>query len=187
MPLASTINFGPGQTIANLAVVKLGPTGKLSVFNAAGSTHVILDVMGYFDGAPAGTQFVPLSPRRQLDTRYSGVWGTPDPLRPGEYRSVRLANPPTASTSGTLYYSGLLPSDAKAVALNITVTGPTASGYLTLFPTGTAPPTASNINFTAGLTIANSDVVKLGTGGNITIFNPYGTTHVIIDVVGYYR
>jgi hypothetical protein len=29
-------------------VVKLGPNGKLDVFNAAGSTDVILDVVGYY-------------------------------------------------------------------------------------------------------------------------------------------
>ena len=47
-PLASNLNFGPGQTIPNLVVVKLGSGGKFSVYNAAGSTHVIADVVGWY-------------------------------------------------------------------------------------------------------------------------------------------
>src|SRR5262245_39902074 len=45
-PNASNINFVTGQTIANLAVVKLSPSGQLSIFNNAGNVHVILDVVG---------------------------------------------------------------------------------------------------------------------------------------------
>jgi len=48
-PLASDLNFGPGQTIPNLVVVKLGAGGKFSVYNAQGNTHVIADVVGYYD------------------------------------------------------------------------------------------------------------------------------------------
>jgi hypothetical protein len=51
-PLVSTINFGPGQTRANNAVVKLGSggTGSIGVQNdAAGTAHFIVDVNGYFE------------------------------------------------------------------------------------------------------------------------------------------
>ena len=47
----SAISFGSGQTRANNAVVRLGTTaGDFSVFcaMASGSTHLILDVVGYF-------------------------------------------------------------------------------------------------------------------------------------------
>ena len=47
-PLASNLNFGPGQTIPNLVVVKLGTGGKFSVYNAQGLTHVIADVVGWY-------------------------------------------------------------------------------------------------------------------------------------------
>lgn len=49
-PLASTINFGPGQTRANNAIVRLGANGTVSVLDGqgSGSTHFILDVNGYF-------------------------------------------------------------------------------------------------------------------------------------------
>jgi glucose/arabinose dehydrogenase len=51
VPLASTINFRPGQTRANNAAVTLGAAGDLVVRAgmASGGVHVILDVNGYFD------------------------------------------------------------------------------------------------------------------------------------------
>jgi hypothetical protein len=48
-PLASDVNFGAGATVPNLAVVKLGADGKLAVYNHAGSTSVIIDVLGYYN------------------------------------------------------------------------------------------------------------------------------------------
>ena len=47
-------------------------------------------------------------------------------------------------------------------------------------------PNASNINFTAGQVITNMVVVKVGTNGQITISNPFGSTPVIVDVVGWF-
>jgi hypothetical protein len=54
-PLASNLNFLPGQTIPNLVVVELGgypaggvPDGSAIFYNSAGYTHVIADVAGYF-------------------------------------------------------------------------------------------------------------------------------------------
>jgi hypothetical protein len=47
-PNASDLNWGPGLTVPNLVVVKLGATGKVDLFNAAGSTNVIIDVVGWY-------------------------------------------------------------------------------------------------------------------------------------------
>ena len=51
-PLVSSINFGPGQTRANNAILELASdgTGGIVVFNgSAGTVHLILDVNGYFE------------------------------------------------------------------------------------------------------------------------------------------
>jgi hypothetical protein len=47
-PTASDVNWVAGQTVPNLVVVGLGTNGKLDIYNAAGSTDVILDVVGYY-------------------------------------------------------------------------------------------------------------------------------------------
>src|SRR6185369_4025281 len=79
----------------------------------------------------------------------------------------------------------------EAVVLNVTATAPSAAGWLTLFPKGATLPTASNLNFLAGQTVPNLVVVKVGTGGAVSINNTggnpaAGTVHVVADVVGYY-
>jgi hypothetical protein len=70
--------------------------------------------------------------------------------------------------------------------MNVTVTQPTGSGFLTLFPSGTSRPLAANLNFTPNKTVPNLVVVKLGTDGKVAMFNSTGTTHVIYDVAGWY-
>ncbi|MGI8808176.1 MAG: hypothetical protein ACR2KK_10105, partial [Acidimicrobiales bacterium] len=47
-PLASNINFAPGQTVSNAVVAKVGAGGKVDIFNAQGATHVVVDVQGWF-------------------------------------------------------------------------------------------------------------------------------------------
>ncbi len=46
-PLASALNFLPGDNVANLVMVSLGPGGVLSLYQFGGSTHVVADVVGY--------------------------------------------------------------------------------------------------------------------------------------------
>ena len=78
--------------------------------------------------------------------------------------------------------------------LNVTAVTPTANGYLAACPGDLCEiPTTSNVNFTAGQTIPNAVVVGLSTGlscdiarGWIGIYNPFGNTHVIIDVAGWF-
>jgi hypothetical protein len=48
VPNASNLNFAPGATIPNLVVAKVAADGSVSVFNAIGYTHIIVDVAGWF-------------------------------------------------------------------------------------------------------------------------------------------
>ena len=48
VPTASNLNFTPGQTVPNLVVVKVGSSGMVNVYNAAGGTDVIFDVAGWY-------------------------------------------------------------------------------------------------------------------------------------------
>ena len=170
-PLASTLNWGPGQTIANATIVPVGPDGTVSVFNAAGQAHVVIDLVGTFTD-DAGAGFEPIEPARVLDSRVSG---TPlsSPWTAGEQRDL-----PIVGTG--------VPSNVVAVAVNVTVTDATADSYLTLWPTGSPRPTTSNLNWPAGDTIANSAIVALGDDGKISIHNNSGDANVIVDVVGYF-
>ncbi len=80
-----------------------------------------------------------------------------------------------------------VPGNATSVVLTVTVTGPTRSGYLTVYPTGGSRPTASNLNFGARATVANLVVSKVGAAGEVAIYNgSAGSSQVVVDVSGYY-
>jgi hypothetical protein len=121
--------------------------------------------------------FYTLVPCRVADTRDA----------PGPYGGPALSG----LTSRTFVLAGPcgIPPEADAVAINVTVTQPTALGHLTIYPLGVPLPVASTINYSAGQTRANNAIVPLGTNDSIVVFSgqPSGTTHFLIDVVGYFR
>src|SRR5262249_12265798 len=117
-----------------------------------------------------------LTPARLLDTREgTGTGGAVAPV--GAQKSIDL---------DVLGVGGVPASGVSGVALHVTVTDPTGTGFLTVWPTGEARPTASAHNFVPGLTVANLVLAKVGAGGKVSIFNSAGTSNVVADVVGYF-
>jgi len=80
-----------------------------------------------------------------------------------------------------------VPIDAAAVIMTLTSTGATASTFLTTWPANTPIPLVSDLNVRRWQTTANLVVVPIGLNGTINIFNRFGTTEVVGDVVGYFR
>jgi hypothetical protein len=76
-------------------------------------------------------------------------------------------------------------SGVAAVVMNVTVTDTTAASYLTVFPSQVPRPNASNLNWTAGVTVPNLVEVPVGPGGGVTFFNAAGSVDVIADVEGW--
>lgn len=177
LPLVSNLNFNAGQTVANHAIVGLGPDGKISIYNRGGQVDVIVDVAGWFTdatGTGAGGLLTGIPPARILDTR-NGQGGFSVPVGSGQAIMV-----PVAGRGGV----PLMPAPSAAV-LNVTETGATASSYLSLYPSDASLPPTSDLNFTAQTTIANLVVVKLGADGRIAVFNAAGSANVVIDVLGW--
>jgi hypothetical protein len=80
-----------------------------------------------------------------------------------------------------------VPSGAKAVSLNVTVTAPSAQGNLRLFASGAPAPLVSNLNYLAGQTRANNAIAPLSSAGKMAVrCAPSGTAHVVVDV-GYFQ
>jgi subtilisin family serine protease len=185
VPNASNLNFTKSETVPNLAIVQLGSSGNLGIYNSLGSTQVIVDLQGYFTAAgdTTGSRFFPLVDHRILDTRFNvdGIYG---PIRGG-----------TAVNANVVGQGGVLvgPSNTigasdgpSAVVVNTTVADGTENGYLTVYPTGTTLPNASNLNFAAGEAVANLTTAKIGSNGQDNFYNSTGTVDAIADVVGYY-
>jgi hypothetical protein len=169
-PLASNLNYVAGQTVPNLVTAKLGAGGRVSLFNAAGSTHVVIDVAGWYDDGTSatGATFHPVTPSRILDTRGASPVGA------------------TSAELQTAGRGGIPSTGVSAVVMNVTVTQPTADSFLSVFPAGEIKPWTSSLNFTAGQTVPNLVNAKLGAGGKVSLANAAGTTHVVADVAGWF-
>ena len=170
-PLASSHNFVPGLTVANLVLAKVGTGGQVSIFNFAGSTHVVADVVGYFSAS--GGMFVPVSPARIVDSRFGVGNGVNGPL--GQQVTINVA------VAGV----GPVPSNATAAIVNVTSVNSSLPSFITVWPTGDAKPTASTVNPRPGVPVPNLAYLKLGSSGQLSIFNNTGSTDYLVDVFGY--
>lgn len=132
-----------------------------------------------------GNLFEPVTPFRIVDTRVgSGCAGiSPSgPLQAGAVYSVQVVG--ASACEGT---SGSVPQGSSAVALNVTVVSPSASGYLTLWPSGSPQPTISNLNFTAGqIAVSNMAIVELPASGSLDVYLSSGSANLVVDVEGYF-
>jgi hypothetical protein len=85
-----------------------------------------------------------------------------------------------------------IPATARAISVTLTVTQPSAAGYLTLHAGDTAPDGTSALTFTAKQTRTNNAIVPLAFNGTGTfavtpLIGGNGTVHVTIDVSGYFE
>ena len=172
-PTASVLNYGGGDTVPNAVAVKVSAAGSFNVY-AHIATHVVVDVMGYYAPAPGdspdGGGFVGVTPKRLMDTRERIGASTL-----GDGGEVTLG------VTG----AGAAPGSASAVVLNVTVTNPTNGGFVSVWPSGVAQPTVSNLNYVRGQTVANQVTVKVGSGGSVEVFSKF-RTDVIVDIMGWY-
>jgi hypothetical protein len=178
VPTISNLNVVPGVDQANLVTVALGTDQGVDFVTDGASSHLIVDLAGYYSpGAAAG--YVPLSPVRVMDTR-TGTGSVPvAPLRGG------------ASVDLTVAGRAGVPADALAVVMNVTGTDVTGTTHLRVYPTPGAgedqtPPMISNVNLRAGRDQPNLVTVRVGEAGQVRFYTPAASVDVVADLVGYY-
>lgn len=182
-PSTSTLNFPLKDVRANNVTSPLTPSGKVSLVykaTAGKATHLVLDVTGYFLNDNTGRTYTDLAPVRVLDSRAgTGNIGLVGPIPSGTPKEFQVANVLT------------VPATAVAVTGNLTVTGQTRAGYVTLSSANPgASPATSTINFPAGDVRANGVTMKLSNTGSlwlVYVAPPGATVQVIFDVTGYYE
>lgn len=113
-------------------------------------------------------------------------------LGPCRVVDTRAGAPLTSGTPRTFQVSGScgVPGTAKALAITVTVVGPTANGFVTLWPADLPEPATSTINFSTAMTRANNAMATLATDGSGELsakafLADSGSVHLIIDVTGY--
>ncbi len=177
-PTTSTINFNAGDVKDNNLTVELGSGGTLSatyLSNAGNTTDLVLDVTGYYTADLTGSEFVPITPTRLLDTRSgNGLSG------------MFSANTPRSFQVGG---RGGIPASATGVTGNVAVVNETASWAVFVGPDPMASPTTSTLNFIAGQVVANGMTVALGSGGTLSptyISTAGNTADLVFDATGYF-
>jgi hypothetical protein len=182
VPVASNLNFTPGNPVANFVVVGVGPGGKVSVTlgppTPNAQTHVIVDIVGYYATSAVtthGSRLRPLTPARVLDTR-NGTGGVQGPLGNNAAFDMKLRG------------VGGVPDDGSvtAVILNLTGTEAVRTTFVQATPSGTSG-TTSSLNLLPGQNKANLAMVPLSADGRAHFFNLFGPMQLIADVVGYYQ
>lgn len=176
----STINWATAQDrIANASVVGVDD-GRIRVLNGSGvEVRFIIDVVGYFAPGEAGALFHPLAPVRVSDSR--PAFGGTGALVAAEARVVSVAGPVGSAA--------MVPAGAVAVAANVTTVATTGAGHLRVYPADRNRPDASLLNWpAAGYTRSNASVLPVSPDRAVRVYNGSGgSSHAIVDVVGYYR
>jgi hypothetical protein len=168
-PTTSSVNFEASRPVANTVTVRPGADGAVTVTNGGSDVDVVVDLVGWF-AAPSGSLgegVHAVSPRRVWDSRATG-------------------RPVGVGGATVVVVGGAVPTGARAVVVNLTTVGAGASGLpLLSWAAGAARPKTSNGNTVRGAAVATQVVVGVGDGGRIAVATGTGTTHVVVDVVGY--
>jgi hypothetical protein len=165
--------------------VRVPANGVVDFYNASGATHLLADVVGYYDDVKAteAGRFIAVTPFRRADTRVASPFPPPGKI--------------PANAGVIILFPGIaLPSTGVGtMVMNVTVTEPDASSYVTVFPSDKPLPLASNLNFGPGQTVPNHVITNVSTGptpggpatpGRIIFYNRFGNTHLVVDVFGYF-
>lgn len=169
----SNINFQAGDVRPNAVVTAVSDSGEICI-RSISTVDVVIDFAGYFV-QNGGYDLVPLNPIRIFDSR-SGY---------AELNPVTGGNPVFGGQVITVQVAGKrgVPTDAKAVSVNLTATNAPNGSFLTAYPCGERP-TASNVNILpTQVAVANAAMVKLSSSGTLCIY-ALTDTHVIIDING---
>ncbi|MCL4433930.1 MAG: IPT/TIG domain-containing protein, partial [Actinobacteria bacterium] len=195
--LVSSLNWTANSgVVTNLVTVPVNTSnGEITVANAASSNvNLIVDIEGYYaapGSTPAGL-YNAVTPTRLADSRCSesplptGItssYCSTIPSANGKLATLGLGQIENVTVTGV---GGIPSSGVSAVVLNLTAIEPTSSGYLTAFPTGATKAEVSTVNFNKGETTPSRVIVKVGSNGQISIYNFSGNTNFAVDVSGYY-
>jgi hypothetical protein len=185
-PSTSNLNAVAGAIKANLVIVNLDADGIAWIYNRAGNTNVVVDVVGYFapvlDETRTG-RVVPLSaPFRAFDTRLAAFGKVA--LGPSQAEDWSFAAFSSSVNIGGVAVGGQGAFLGNLTNASLRRASPTVpvSSYLTVYPPVTPAPVISNLNSFETSAVSNMALVKFGTDQVVRVFNSRGYAHYLIDV-----
>jgi hypothetical protein len=160
-PEASNLNHGRDHTVAASAIVPVGPSGEICIYNHQAG-QVIVDLFGRFTDA---ADLADRAPTRLIDTRTNG--GARQ--KAGATRSLVVTGANRA------------PPGTRTVALNVTATGATRLGHITVHPCSISKPNTSNVNFRPGVAVPNLVIAEPAADGRVCL-SPSADVHLVVDL-----
>lgn len=156
-PLASSLNFKRGETVANAVITRADAEGYTCILPSV-ATYLVVDDMG------SGGTINAYKPVRAVDTRDNNGKHIPA----GQDVVVHASDTP-----GTV------------VVGNVTAVDPLGSGFFTVYPCseGIPNPLTSNVNFVKGQIVANAFAAPTDSEGNVCVRSNVDA-HMVVDLSG---
>lgn len=164
-PLTSSVNYTAAEDIPNTVIASPDQYGKICL-DSSTPVNLIADLSGWFLNGDGLHMF---TPQRAFDTRKTGFVLTPE-------------TPYRLQVTGSF---GLPASGVSSVVLNVTATGATAAGYVTVWPCNQPQPYTSNLNYLAYQDIPNAVIATVDTNGQVC-FASSSPTFLIADISGWF-
>jgi hypothetical protein len=147
-----------------------------------GTSRVVTRMLGALS---TDLVFTPIQPCRIIDTRSTAA-GAIAANATRSFVAINASN--FTGQGGSATNCGTLGLAATAVAINLTAVTPSANGYATVFPFGTAQPLSSNVNYYTGITAANGVIAQIPNPLSSFDFTIYSNaqSHYVVDILGYF-
>ncbi len=115
--------------------------------------------------------FIPITPVRVSDSRN----GNAQPLAAASTRNIKVVGAGQVPATGV-----------QGVALNVTSVCATEQTFFTAWAAGSPQPFTSSLNVGPGDVVPGLVVAPVGADGSVTVYNSNGSSHLVVDVVGYF-
>ncbi len=165
-PPTSSVNYAAGEDIPNTVIAAPDQYGKVCL-DSSTPVNLIADLSGWFLNGDGLHTF---TPQRAFDTRQTGLVITPD-------------TPYAFQMTGNF---GIPTTVANSVVLNVTATGATAPGYVTVWPCNQPQPYTSNLNYLPYQNIPNAVIATIDSNGQVC-FASSSPTFLITDISGWFE
>ena len=167
----TVVTFNGPTTSADTVIVPVSASnGEINLYNGSpDAINLVGDLAGYFTTSTTGQYYHPITPIHVVDTRVTSAGAVP--------------------ANGTIGFGtpSSLTADNPSLVLNVTVAGPTDSGYLNAYPGSQSSPGTSISDFAAGTNIATDAIVNTANANDYVIGNVSGSANnIIIVATGYF-
>jgi SpoIID/LytB domain protein len=168
-PASPQLTWVKGQRVNTLVWVKVGSNGAVDLTNATGSTHVLVDVEGYYTSPSSSGDVLTASPGTKLfDSRTAK-----SPVPAGATRTVQVVG-----RSG-------VPAGATAAVVQLTAVRPSTRDYVRAWSAGGSRPQSVALYAPAGVVTSATAIVPLTSAGAITI-SPIYAAHLVVSLEGWF-